>query len=59
MRLIVTYELNGISKSTETDELCQLRDGFWIDDSGNFCQSMEAEIFIMPHMIKEIRKKKE
>ena len=73
MRLIVTYELNGISKITETDDLCKLLQGFWIDASGNFsqgldteieiidaseniCYSNEAEIFIMPHMIKEIRK---
>ena len=56
MRLIITYELHGLSKITETDELCRVRDGFWIDDSGNFCQSQDAVIFIMPHMIREIRK---
>lgn len=56
MRLIVRYELNGVIKTTEADELCRVRDGFWIDESGNFCQSMKAESFILPHMIKEIRK---
>ncbi len=56
MKLIVTYELHGVSKITESDELCRLREGFWIDDSGGFCQSDDAVIYIMPHMIREIRK---
>jgi hypothetical protein len=58
MRLIITYELNGVSNVTETDEICRVRDGFWIDASGKICFSNEAQKYIMPHMVKEIRKGK-
>jgi hypothetical protein len=59
MKLIITFELDGISKVTETDELCKVREGFWIDDSGNYCQSHEASIYILPHMIHRIHKAQE
>ncbi len=59
MKLIVTYELNGTSKVTEAVEICRVRDGFWIDDSGKICYSQDAQTFILPHMIKEIRKEHE
>jgi hypothetical protein len=59
MKLIVTYEMDGISKVTEVDELCKVRDGFWIDGSGNFCLSCKAEIYILPHMIHRIHKEHE
>ena len=59
MGLIVTYELNGISKVTEFDDICEVYDGFWIDDSGQICFMQDAQFFIMPHMIKEIRKEHE
>ncbi len=56
MRLIISYELKGVSKVTEADEICRVRDGFWVDDFGQICFSGDAQTFIMPHMIKEIRK---
>jgi hypothetical protein len=59
MKLRIVYELNKVLKVTETDELFRVRDGFRIDASGNYCQSIEAETFILPHMIKEIRKENE
>ncbi len=59
MKLIISYELKGVSKVTESDEICRVRDGFWIDDSGQICFSNNAQTFIMPHMIKEIRKEHE
>ncbi len=59
MKYIVTYELNGVSKVTESEEIYRVRDGFWIDDSGQICFSQDAQSFIMPHMIKEIRKEHE
>jgi hypothetical protein len=55
MKLFITYELHGSTKITETDEICRVRDGFWIDDSGEICFSNNAQKYIMPHMIKEIR----
>ncbi len=57
-KIVCTYEMNGVSSVTEANELCQLRGGFWIDEDGAFCQSIDARIFIMPHMIREIRKEK-
>lgn len=59
MILKVTFELNGLSRITEVDELCKARDGFWIDGSGNYTQTHLADTFVMPHMIKEIRKEQE
>ncbi len=70
MRLYCAFELNGILEVVAVDELCKVRDGFWIDSAGNFtenqydsagkfCQGVSAEKFIMPHMIKEIRKEQE
>jgi len=56
MKLRVKYELNGSSKVTEADEICRIREGFWIDESGNFTHGSDAGVFILPHMIKEIRK---
>ncbi len=56
MRLIVSYELKGVSHVTETDEIWRVRDGFWVDDSWKLCYCQGAIFFIMPHMIKEIRK---
>jgi hypothetical protein len=51
--------MDGISNVTEADELCKVRSGFWIDHSGKFCQSHEAEIYILPHMIQRIHKEQE
>jgi hypothetical protein len=57
IRIFCTYELNGTAKIIEVDELLKVRQGFWVDDSGNFCHtSTEAQNFIMPSMIREIRK---
>ncbi len=56
MKLIITYELGGVLSVTETDEICRVRDGFWIDAEGKICFSKSAEKYIMPHMVKEIRK---
>lgn len=58
MKLIISYELHGTSRFTEADEICRVRDGFWVNDSWKLCYSQDARIFIMPHMIKEIRKEK-
>jgi hypothetical protein len=60
MKLYCTYELNGGSKVVVVDELLKIRQGFWVDDSGNFSQtSTDAKKFIMPTMIREIRKVEE
>ena len=56
MRLIIKYEYNGPAKVTEVDEICKVRDGFWIDKDGEFCLSKDSHKYVMPHMIKEIRK---
>ena len=56
MKLIVSYELNGVFRVTVADEICRVRDGFWVDGSWELCYSQNARFFIMPHMITEIRK---
>lgn len=56
MKLKVTFELNGLSKVTEVEELHQVKGGFWIDKSDNFCLSHEAEIYVLPHMIRHVIK---
>ena len=59
MKLIISYEMKGVSHVTETEEICRVRDGFWVDDSWEICYSQDVQVFIMPHMIKEIRKEHE
>lgn len=60
MKLYCSYDLNGVLKTTEVDDILKVTQGFWIDDSGNFCEtSTGAKIFIISHMIKGIRREEE
>jgi Na+-transporting NADH:ubiquinone oxidoreductase subunit NqrD len=59
MKLIIKYELIGISRITEADELCKVRDGFWVDTDGKFCMSKDSAEYILPHMIHRIHKAEE
>lgn len=54
--LKVKFEIEGKYKVVDIPEICKARDGFWIDSSGSFTQDNSAELFIMPHMIKEVKK---
>lgn len=54
--LICTYEMDGISKVTQIGDIGKLYRGFWVDASGNFTHGEDAEIYIMPHMIRDVRK---
>jgi hypothetical protein len=58
MKYICRYKLNGTLQVTESDDLCKLTQGFWVDKFGNFTHGGDAEKFIMPHMISEIKKGK-
>ncbi len=60
--IVCKYEKDGKFKTVEVQELCFVREGFWIDSSGNFsdgidCECVGPELYIMPHMIKEMKKK--
>ncbi|MCP4989357.1 MAG: hypothetical protein GY928_25860 [Colwellia sp.] len=51
------FDLEGRHETVEVSEICFVRGGFWINSDCEFTMLSDNLFYIMPHMIKEIKKK--